>query len=774
MRDQAERNEPCRDLGEELKEVRNRIARDNSVDNRDRLRYLEKIQKEKEIHDAKVWRLRSRARWMREGDAPWQYFFAMLKSKYKREAIESLVKDDGALITEHDEILRETQVFYQNLFREEETSIDGDWEEETSANLRLLTSQVCPEQRGFIERVPDMEELERTVDLLPPEKFPGLDGVTSEAAEEAEWRKAEEVIRRIATEGEFWSYLGCPLGVNLSEEQVMQSMLDRMTKRLSHWTGRLLSWESRIVLTRHILMAIPTYSLMALGLTKDEYRELMKVCRRFVWGVNKEGYDKKVLIAWHKICRRREDGGLGLISFDLQAKALKLKLITKVLNGDCLDWIFLLRAIVEWKILDIKCRQQETGNSLEETLLLGAKLNMRETPTAARILEGWWEVRRFLFSKTSTPIPGDVSISSAVKIALGTGPKETKEWKRCRGLLKRLSINSLEEATEYKLREMAKLDVNGGRRRGGEDASGPVSQTTATIIDRFSNIGVGDNTIATPAIWFWEREGKTKEGWNLRTADWRSLLEPPRPEVSKLNVKWEVDLSVARWKKWWEDLWNTNLFLPDKVWFWRLILQGIMVNQRLMKMGIGDGVCERCRRDVESVAHCVFYCGRVKTRWLRLMELLTKVQPEAIPHDGTLTAVKRQLQLQMILQEASLIGRELAVVATSKRKVEDANMANTIMCLMEKLDLREKLEQNFNIRRLHLSEVSQISPPPSEDTGRTLSYGEDNQSFATNVTTEDEEERWRTHNPRINETLELAEQDLARLGFVTRDSPFSF
>ncbi|KAL3698959.1 hypothetical protein R1sor_016981 [Riccia sorocarpa] len=290
----------------------------------------------------------------------------MLKSKYKREAIESLVKEDGALITEHEEILRETQVFYQNLFREEEASTGEEWEEETTENLRLLTNQVCPEQRGRIERVPDMEELERTVDLLPPEKSPGLDGVTSEAplmamlrneqvkgqiqgleagngrqilealfaddtglliqAEETEWRKAEKVIRRfetmsgaklnvvkslvvptgfeeppvwlaqsgrrITTEREVWSHLGCPLGVNLSEEQEVNPR--------------------------------------ALGLTKDGYQEPTKLCRRFVWGVNKEGYDKKALIAWQKICKRKEDGGPGLISFDLQAKALKLKQITNL------------------------------------------------------------------------------------------------------------------------------------------------------------------------------------------------------------------------------------------------------------------------------------------------------------------------------------------------------------------------------------------------------------------------------------------------------------
>ncbi|KAL3702180.1 hypothetical protein R1sor_020202 [Riccia sorocarpa] len=39
---------------------------------------------------------------------------------------------------------------------------------------------------------------------------------------------------------------------------------------------------------------------MVLGLTKDGYQELTKTCRKFIWGVNREGTDKKTLIAWIK------------------------------------------------------------------------------------------------------------------------------------------------------------------------------------------------------------------------------------------------------------------------------------------------------------------------------------------------------------------------------------------------------------------------------------------------------------------------------------------
>ncbi|KAL3695923.1 hypothetical protein R1sor_009999 [Riccia sorocarpa] len=148
-------------------------------------------------------------------------------------------------------------------------------------------------------------------------------------------------------------------------------------------------------MTRHILisilMAIPIYTLMTLGLTSDDYDELTKICMRLIWGSNREGKDKKVMIAWKKLCAKRDAGGLGLMGFDIQAKALKLRMIAKVLNRANLDWVFLFRTIMEWKILDTQSRESEIGLSAETVLLIGRKLDLRSSPTAARLLQDWWE-----------------------------------------------------------------------------------------------------------------------------------------------------------------------------------------------------------------------------------------------------------------------------------------------------------------------------------------------------------------------------------------------
>ncbi|KAL3692032.1 hypothetical protein R1sor_005683 [Riccia sorocarpa] len=171
-------------LPAQLMQIRINIKMENTPENRALLAKLETQVKEQEINNAVAWRLRSRSRWLREGDAPSQYFFAMMRSKFKREMIESLTTDSGDIITAPEDILPETHRFYQDLFQEEAIQDEDQRTANTEQALRLLQNKVTAEQNGTLALVPDMDELERIVKILPPDKAPGLDGVTSEAIRE--------------------------------------------------------------------------------------------------------------------------------------------------------------------------------------------------------------------------------------------------------------------------------------------------------------------------------------------------------------------------------------------------------------------------------------------------------------------------------------------------------------------------------------------------------------------------------------------------------------
>ncbi|KAL3683842.1 hypothetical protein R1sor_001864 [Riccia sorocarpa] len=143
-----------------------------------RLEELEQELRTKENQEAEQWRRRSRARWLKDGDAPSQYFFSQLKAKHQREGIKLLTLDNGEVIQSEERILNEIEVFYADLYQQDE-EVDGN-QKARERILSFISTEVTSNQNHKLVTVPTMEELEEIVKRLPEEKALGLDGATTE------------------------------------------------------------------------------------------------------------------------------------------------------------------------------------------------------------------------------------------------------------------------------------------------------------------------------------------------------------------------------------------------------------------------------------------------------------------------------------------------------------------------------------------------------------------------------------------------------------------
>lgn len=97
---------------------------------------------------------------------------------------------------------------------------------------------------------------------------------------------------KIAKEREITEYLGCPIGYKVRPSHEVAFLVGKLRKLLCHWTTKSLT-----ILLKHVLRSIHTYHLMSLELFKTGYKEMEKVCRRFLWGSSQSGVHKKALIA---------------------------------------------------------------------------------------------------------------------------------------------------------------------------------------------------------------------------------------------------------------------------------------------------------------------------------------------------------------------------------------------------------------------------------------------------------------------------------------------
>ncbi|XP_060210413.1 uncharacterized protein LOC132637320 [Lycium barbarum] len=88
-------------------------------------------------------------------------------------------------------------------------------------------------------------------------------------------------------------------------------LVSRITRKLSGWSGKCLSYGGKVTLIKSVLQAIPTYTLATLTPPKGTLQLIEKHLANFFWG--SEGDKNKYhWRAWDKLCLNKGEGGIGV------------------------------------------------------------------------------------------------------------------------------------------------------------------------------------------------------------------------------------------------------------------------------------------------------------------------------------------------------------------------------------------------------------------------------------------------------------------------------
>ncbi|KAL3700491.1 hypothetical protein R1sor_018513 [Riccia sorocarpa] len=112
------------------------------------------------------------------GEASSKFFFSLIRTQRAREDITCLRTEDGHLLVEQGDIIKELHRYYTNLFQEEERTEQD--QRKLVEVLQLVDKQVTEEQNEVLIATPDADEVGELVKSLKREKAPGLDGMTAE------------------------------------------------------------------------------------------------------------------------------------------------------------------------------------------------------------------------------------------------------------------------------------------------------------------------------------------------------------------------------------------------------------------------------------------------------------------------------------------------------------------------------------------------------------------------------------------------------------------
>eukprot|EP00253_Pinus_taeda_P023623 PITA_23623 len=132
-------------------------------------------------------------------------------------------------------------------------------------------------------------------------------------------------------------YLGAPLTLKPWQKAHWDKILATMERRCKHWTNRSLNFAGRLVLTKAILQAIPHYLLSILPTPKGVLDQIRSIQRSFLWSGNSEK-KKWALVAWKKICRPKNRGGLNLVDPATANSVCGAKIWWKWISNTTFPW----------------------------------------------------------------------------------------------------------------------------------------------------------------------------------------------------------------------------------------------------------------------------------------------------------------------------------------------------------------------------------------------------------------------------------------------------
>ncbi|KAA3453713.1 reverse transcriptase [Gossypium australe] len=131
-----------------------------------------------------------------------------------------------------------------------------------------------------------------------------------------EQNKREEVCRVLGVDrsNKLEKYLGLPSMVGRNKRRAFKELKEKLTRRVSSWSSRLLSMGGREVLIRAVLQVISLYTMNCFLLPSFVCKDLEAVIARF-WWQKKVGRKDLYWCEWKELSVPKEKGGMGFRDF---------------------------------------------------------------------------------------------------------------------------------------------------------------------------------------------------------------------------------------------------------------------------------------------------------------------------------------------------------------------------------------------------------------------------------------------------------------------------
>jgi reverse transcriptase-like protein/endonuclease/exonuclease/phosphatase family protein len=172
------------------------------------------------------------------------------------------------------------------------------------------------------------------------------------------------------------SYLGLPLGDNMSKCSAWKPVLAKIEGKLATWKTKILSRAGRLTLIKSVLNSLPVYFMSMFKIPKSVAQKIVKLQRRFFWG--KTAAENRITpsVKWACIELPKSLGGLGVGNIMYKNLVLLFKWWWRFSGSDSTLWKRILISV--HNIKGLKATSEAFGRIKSGTW---AQLMRNETET---------------------------------------------------------------------------------------------------------------------------------------------------------------------------------------------------------------------------------------------------------------------------------------------------------------------------------------------------------------------------------------------------------
>jgi hypothetical protein len=140
-----------------------------------------------------------------------------------------------------------------------------------------------------------------------------------------------------------FTYLGLPLGLTKPSIKHFLPMVQRV-QRILCGIADFMNYGGKLLMVKSVLASLPIFFMCCLDVPVTIKEHVQKYMRHCLWRkkTNDVQAGGSALVAWKKICRPKQQGGLGVLNLDLQNKTLLLKNVHKLFNREDTPWVNLI------------------------------------------------------------------------------------------------------------------------------------------------------------------------------------------------------------------------------------------------------------------------------------------------------------------------------------------------------------------------------------------------------------------------------------------------